>query len=132
MSCHPEDDLNIRLVPAVTKVVREETPRMVVILVGKQDTDAVVAYRTGIVVVSPDDAQKQRSRRGHDGNVREWPAAVVVGQRVDRLEEEGVARDRAHGVVGDACGKRTADPRRVGEERVKATIASLGLLVDVV
>ncbi|KAH9872774.1 hypothetical protein J1614_005168 [Plenodomus biglobosus] len=122
---HPEDDLDVGSVPAVAQVVGEETPGMVVVLVGEEDAHAIVVEGLRIVVVAPDDAEEERAGRGHDGDVWEWPAAVVVGQRVDGLEEEGVAGNGAHGIVGDASGQGSTDPGWVGEERVKAAVASI-------
>jgi hypothetical protein len=75
--------------------------------------------------VSPDDAEEERSGRGHDGDVWQRPAAVVVGQGVDRLQEEGVAGNGAHSVVGDTGRDGFADPRWISEKGVKAAIASL-------
>lgn len=121
----PEDDFDVGPVPAVAQVVREEAPRMVVVLLRKKDPDAVVAGGVRVVVVAPYDAEVERACRGHDCDVWEGPSAVVVGERVDGLEEEGVAGYCAHGVVGDAGGGCAADPRWVGEERVEAAVASL-------
>jgi hypothetical protein len=121
----PEDNFDVGPVPAVSDMVREEAPRMIVVLLGEQDAQTVVADGTGVVVVSPHEAEEERSGRGHHGDVRQGPPAVVVGQRVDRLQEEGVARDSAHCVVGNAGGDGAADPGRVSEKRVKAAVASL-------
>jgi hypothetical protein len=128
VSCEPEDDLDVGPVPAVAEVVREEAPGVVVVFLRKEDADAVVTLGGQVVVVPPDDAEEERARGGHDGDVGEGPSAVVVGERVDGLEEEGVAGDGAHGVVGDARGGCAADPRGVGEERVEAAVASLWIV----
>jgi hypothetical protein len=37
MLCEPEDDLDVGPVPAVSKVMREKAPRVVVVLLGEQD-----------------------------------------------------------------------------------------------
>ena len=124
----PEDDLDIGPVPAVAEVVGEEAPRVVVVLFGEQDAHALLVDGAGVVVVPPDQTEKQGARRGHDGDVGQRPAAVVVGQRVNGLEEEGMAGNGAHGIVGDARGNRAADPCWVGEERIEAAVASLGLV----
>lgn len=126
--CHPKDDFDVRLVPAVAEVVGEEAPGVVVVFVGKEDADTILVEGHCGGVVSPDDAEKKRAGRGHDGDVGQWPAAVVVGQRVNSLEEEGVARDSAHGIVGDTGGERSADPGWVDEEGVEAAVASLELV----
>jgi hypothetical protein len=42
-----------------------------------------------------------------------------------------VAGDSAHGIVGDSGGDCAADPGWVGEKRVEAAVASLGLLVQI-
>lgn len=122
---HPEDQLDIIAVPAVAQMVGEETPRVVVVLVREEDADSVVALRVSVVVVSPDYAQEEGSGGGHDGDVWQNPPAIVIWEGVDSLEEEGVAGDGAHGVVGDARGCRAADPGWVCQEGVEAAVASL-------
>jgi hypothetical protein len=122
---HPEDELDVVVVPAVAQVVGEEAPAVVIVLCGEEDAHAVGIFWVSLVVVAPDDAKIQRTGRGHDSDVRQRPPAVVVGQAVDGVEEELVARHGAHGVVGDACRGRLANPRGVGEERVEAAVAPL-------
>lgn len=95
----PEDNLDIGPVPAVSQVVSEETPRVVVVFVGKQDAYTLLSHWAGVVVVPPDKTEIQGSGRSHDGDVWQRPAAVVVGQRVNGLEEEGMAGNRAHDIV---------------------------------
>jgi hypothetical protein len=126
VAAQPEDDLDVRVVPAVAKVVREEAPWVVVVFIREENAHAVVALGPGVVVVAPDETKVERARRSHDSDVGQGPAAVVVGQRVDSLEEEWVARNCAHGVVGDARGESAANPGGVGEEGVEAAVASLG------
>lgn len=123
--CHPKDDFDVGPVPAIAQVVREEAPGVVVVLVGEEDAHTVLVEGRSGGVVSPDDAEEERAGRGHDGDVGQWPAAVVVGQRVDGLEKEGVTGDGAHGIVGDACGDGAANPSWVGKEGVEAAVASL-------
>ena len=113
-------------------MVGEETPFVVVVLIGEEDAESVVANGVAVAVVSPNYAQEEGARRGHDGNVWHDPPAVVILKRVDGLEEEWVAGDRAHGVVGDTCGCRAADPCWVGEERVEAAIASLRAMLAII
>jgi len=95
----PEDDLDIGPVPAVSEVVGEETPGVVVVFLWEEDAHAVLVDGAGVVVMSPHKTEEERSGGGHDGDVGERPATVVVGQGVDGLEEERVTRDRAHGIV---------------------------------
>lgn len=121
----PEDNLDIGPVPAVSQVVGEETPRVVVVFVGKQDADTLLSHGASVVVVPPDETEVEGTGRSHDGNVWERPAAVVVGQRVNGLEEEGMAGNRAHDIVGNSGGKGASDPRRVGEKWIEAAVASL-------
>jgi hypothetical protein len=121
----PENELDVVAVPAVAQVVGEEAPGMVVVLVWEENAQTVHALRVRVAVVSPDQAEVQRSGRSHDGNVWEHPSAVVVGQRVDGLEEERVAGNRAHGVVGNASGDSAAHPCGIGEEGVEFAIAPL-------
>ena len=122
---HPENELDVVVVPAVTQVVCEEAPAIPVVLGGEEDADAVQTVWVEFVVVAPDDAKVQRTGRGHDGDVREGPAAVVIRQAINGVEEELVARHRAHGVVGNARGGSLAHPGGVGQERVEAAVASL-------
>jgi hypothetical protein len=129
---HPEDQFHIVAVPAVAKMMGEETPFMVVVLVGEEDADSVVANGVAVIIVSPNYAKEERARGGHDGDVWHDPPTVVIWKRVDGLEEEWVAGDRAHGVVGNTSGCRTADPCWVGEERVEAAIASLRAMLAIV
>lgn len=124
----PENDLDIGPVPAVSEVVGEEAPGVVVVFFGEQDAHAVLVDGTSVVVMSPHKTEEERSGGGHDGDVGEWPATIVVRQGVDGLEEEGVTRDRAHGIVGDTGGDGTADPGWVGKQRVETSVASLRLL----
>lgn len=114
--------------PAVPTVVCEEAPRVVIVLVWKQHPYTMVARRrrARAVIVAPDDTQEERARRAHDGDVGEQPAAVVVREGVDDLEEEGVARNSAHRVIGDTGRGRAAHPGGVGEEGVEAPVAALG------
>jgi hypothetical protein len=124
----PENDLDIGSVPAAANVVGKEAPRVVVVLVGEQNAHTVVARRARIVVVAPDDAEIERTGGSHDSDVGQRPSTVVVGQRIDGLEEERMAGYRTHGVVGDTRGQCTAHPGGVGEKRVEAAVASLGIV----
>jgi hypothetical protein len=124
----PENDLDVGSVPTASDVVGEEAPRVVVVLVGKENAHTVVTLGARIVVVAPDDAEIQRTGGSHDCNVGQGPPTVVVGQGIDGLQEERMAGYRTHGVVGDTSGQCTAHPGRVGEKRVKAAVASLGLV----
>jgi hypothetical protein len=125
VGAQPEDKLDVVAVPAVAQVVGEEAPRVVVVLVGEEDAQTVHSLRVGVGVVTPDQTEVQRPGRRHDGDVREHPSTVVVGQRVDCLEEEGVARNGAHGIIGDASRHGAAHPGGVGQERIETAIASL-------
>lgn len=80
---------------------------------------------TAAFILLPDDAEKERSRTVHDCYVGEFPVAIVGNQRLDYEGEEGMVRDGAHSVVGDAGGMGAADPGWVGEERVEAAVTSL-------
>ena len=122
---YPENQLHIAAVPAVAEMMGEEAPGMVVVLVWEQDANSISSFRICVVVVSPDETEEQWTGGSHDGDVRENPSAVVLGERVDCLEEEGVARDGAHGIIGDARGVCAADPGRVRQQRIKAAVASL-------
>jgi len=121
----PEDDLDIGPVPAVSKVMGEETPGVVVVFLWEEDAHAVLVDGTGVVVMSPHKTEEERSGGGHDGDVGERPATVVVGQGVDGLEEERVTRDRTHGIVRDTSGNGAANPSWVGKKRVETAVASI-------
>lgn len=125
----PENDLDVCPVPAVAKVVGEEGPRVVVVFFREENANTVFVDGRRVVIMAPDKRQEKWTGRCHDGDVGEGPATVVVGQRVNGLEEEGVAGNGAHGIVGDSGGDCAADPGWVGEERVEAAVASLRLLV---
>lgn len=94
-------------------MVREEAPGMVVVLVAEQNAHPGLVRRALGRVVPPDDAQEERPGGAHDGNVRQQPIPIVLGQHVNYAQEERMTRDRAHGVVGDARRHRAADPGRV-------------------
>jgi len=87
----PKDDLDVCPVPAVSDMVGEETPGVVVVLVGEKDAYTVGALGVGIVEVAPDNAEVKRAGGCHDCDVWERPSAVVVCERVDGLEEERMA-----------------------------------------
>lgn len=76
---HPEDELDVVVVPAVAQMMREKAPRVVVVLVGKEDANTLHVLRVTAGIVSPDYAEIERTGRRHDGDVWEDPAAVVVG-----------------------------------------------------
>ena len=73
----------------------------------------------------PDYTQEQGPGGVHDGDVRKLPVTIVGDQRFNDEGEEGVVWDRAHCIVGDACGLGSTDPGRVREKRVEAAVASL-------
>lgn len=122
---HPEDELDVGSVPAVAKVVGKETPWVVVVFIGEQNTDAAIALLVDGVVVSPDYAKIERTGRSHDSDVGKKPFAVIVGERVDGLEEEWVAGNSAHDIVGDTGRVCATDPSWIREKRVKTTIATI-------
>ena len=75
----PEDDFDIGSVPAVSEVVGEEGPWVVVVFFGEEDAHAVFIDWAGVVVVAPDETEEEGTGGGHDGDVGEGPATVVVG-----------------------------------------------------
>jgi len=127
---YPEDELDIAAVPRVAKVMGEETPGVVVVLVREQDTNSATIRTVANVEtfggpVTPDDAQEEWTSRGHDSDVGENPFAVVAGQVVNDTQEEWVTRNRAHCVVGDTGRQSAAHPGGVGEQRIQATVATI-------
>jgi hypothetical protein len=128
---NPEDDLDVFLVPRVAQVVPEEAPGALAVFVGEEYAHTLFLHVVALVlVVPPDDAQKEGTGRSHDGDVRKKPAAVVSGQGVDDLHEEGVLGHAAHGVVGYAGRDRPTHPGRVREERIESALAALETLED--
>lgn len=125
MLSHPEDELDISPVPTVAQVVGEETPGMVIVLIGEEDADPAVTFLGHAVVVSPDDAEVERTGRSHDGDVWKNPLAVVVREGVDGLQEEWVTGNSAHNIVRDTSGICATNPSWVGKKRVETTIAAL-------
>lgn len=121
----PENDFYISPVPTVAKVVGEEAPRVVVVLVGEKNAEPIITLGALVHVVAPDKTEVQRTGRCHNCNIWERPTAIIVGERVNCLEEKWVAGDCAHNIVGDARRDCAANPGRVGEKRVEATVASL-------
>lgn len=63
-----------------------------------------------VQVFFPDNAQEERTRAVHYGDVWHEPIPVVASKGVDYRVEEGVSGDRAHGIVADSRGNGTADP----------------------
>lgn len=118
MLAHPEDQAGILAVPAVAHVVREEAPRVPVVLIAHQDADTARLAGVGLHVLLPDHRQKQGTSRVHNRDVREEPMAVIRLQQLNRTQEEGVLGNRSHGVVGDTGRNSATDPGRVGEERI--------------
>lgn len=111
-------------------MVGEEAPRVIVVLVWPENTDASSFWTVSDVEalcspVSPDDAQEQRSGGRHYTDVGQYPVAVVLLQVVNNTEEERVAGDCAHHVVGDSSRHGAAHPCRVGEQRVEASVTTI-------
>lgn len=125
MLAQPENDLDVSPVPAVAKVVGEEAPCVVVVLIREENAQTVVALGALVHVVAPDKTEVERPGGRHDRNVRQWPATVVVGQGINGLEEEWVAGDCAHNVVGDTGGNRAANPGGVSQKRIETAVATL-------
>ena len=74
MSTYPENQLHIRSMPRVAQVVREETPRVSIVLFRENDAHAAtirpVAYiSTAGHPVSPQHAEEERTRAAHDSDV---------------------------------------------------------------
>lgn len=111
--------------PAVARMVREETPRKFVIFVLHQNAHPPGFAGLIIHVLLPDDRQEQRTRRIHDRDVGQHPLAIIFLQQLDHAEEERMLRHGAHCVVGDTRGHGTANPCWVCEERVQTAVATL-------
>jgi len=122
---YPENQVRVLSVPAVTGVVGEETPGVLVVLILHENPHAARLRRVILHVFLPDNRQEQRTSRVHDGDVWEEPVTVVLLQQLDHAQEERVLGYRAHGVVGDTGGHGAAHPRGVSEQRIQATVAAL-------
>ena len=57
MAAQPEDDLYVGPVPAVAKVVGEEAPWMVVVLIGEKNAQTVSTFGALVHVVAPDETE---------------------------------------------------------------------------
>lgn len=67
---YPENQVRVLSMPAVSSVMREETPRELVVLVLHQNAHAPRFTRLILHILLPDDRQEQRTRRVHHRNVR--------------------------------------------------------------
>lgn len=115
---YPENEVRVLAVPAVTGVVGKETPGVLVVFILHENPHAARLRWVVLHVLLPDNRQEQRTRRVHDGNVREKPMAVVLLEQLDHAQEEGVLGNGAHGVVGDTGGHSAAHPRGVSEQGI--------------
>lgn len=104
--------------PAVALVVCEETPRVFIVLVRHEDSNASDFVRSGEHVLFPHDGEEEGSCRVHDGDVRKDPAPVVRLERLDDAQEEWVLGDGTHGIVGDSGGGSATNPGGVCKEGV--------------
>ena len=111
--------------PAIAHVMREETPRVLVVLIRHQNAHPRLVRRVVLHILLPDHREEQRPGRVHDGDVRQQPAAVIRLQQLNHSEEERMLRDRSHGVVRDASRRSAPDPRWVSEKRVETTVAAI-------
>ncbi len=87
--------------------------------------DAVADVNGRVHVFLPDDGEEQGTCAIHDRYVRQVPIFIVGGEGLDDTQEEGVFRNAAHGIVGDAGRYGAMHPSGVGEERVEATSTTL-------
>lgn len=129
-STYPENQLHVVAVPAITQMVRKEAPRVVVVLVREQNPDAaaiglVSNIESIITVVTPDDAQEQRSCTRHDCDVGQQPAPIVVCQLVNYALEERVMRQSTHSIIADSRRHRLPYKRGIFQERLQIPIASI-------
>jgi len=119
VGAHPEDQAGVAAVPAAADVLLEEAGGVMVVVGLAEDADAAVADVEGRVhVFLPDDGEEERAGAVHDGDVGQLPVLVVGREGFDDAQEEGVVRDGAHGVVGDAGRDGAVHPGWVGQEWV--------------
>lgn len=71
MLCHPEDELDIIVVPAVAEMVREEAPWVIVVFIGEENADTVGSLGgwAPAIEMAPDDAEVEGSSRSHDCDI---------------------------------------------------------------
>lgn len=115
--------------PAAAAIVLEEAPGILIIFCFHENADATFPA-TGLITVLthplfPDDAEEEGPGRVHDGDVWQYPGAVIGLQTFDHAEEEWVVRSRAHGIVRDARGFRASHPRSVGQKGVEPTVTAI-------
>jgi len=127
---YPENQLHVRSMPRVTQMMREETPRMSIVLFWENDAHAAavgpVAYvSTAGHPVSPQHAEEQRTSAAHDSNVGQKPVAIVVLDVVDHVVEKRMIRHSAHSIVGNSRRQSLAHPSRVREQRFELTVAAV-------
>lgn len=82
-STYPEDQPHVIAMPAVSEMMRKEAPRMIVVLVWENYSYAIIALRTGAVVLAPYYAQEERARRRHYSDVGKYPITVVFVEGID-------------------------------------------------
>lgn len=104
--------------PAVALVVREETPRVFIVLAGHEDANAIDFVWLQEHVLFPHDGEEEGTGGVHDCDVWEDPAPIVGLEGLDDAEEERVLGDGTHGIVGDSGGGSATNPGGVGEERI--------------
>ena len=70
---HPKYQFHIAAMPAVTQMVCEEAPWMIVVLVWEKNSHTVIAFRWWgrAVVMPPYYAKVQRTCGSHNSNIRE-------------------------------------------------------------
>ena len=126
MTPHPKNELRIPPMPTAPFIPHEETPPMLTVVLRHQHSQsAQLDVLAGIYILFPHDGEEQGAGRRHDGDVGQEPGTVVGLEGGGDVEEEGMVRDAAHGVVGDAGGDGAPRPGGVGEEGVEAALASL-------
>ena len=125
MKTYPENQLSILAVPAVANVVGEETPCVAVVLILHQNPDP--ACLVGLIkhVLLPEHREEKWTSRVHDRDVRKQPAAVVRLQQLNDAKEERMLGNRSHRIVGNTRWNSAAHPRRIREQRIQTTIATL-------
>lgn len=109
--------------PAAPLVKVEESPGINAGVSVKQYPDSapgktVSNIGAGTHVLFPDHGEEERASAVHDSYVGEGPITVVFSKGFDDHEEERMASNGAHSVVGDPSGDSLADPRGEGKERI--------------
>src|ERR1700761_7772430 len=97
--------------PAIPKMMCEETPQIPLVLVREQNPYfSILLIQALRAVVPPYDTEKQWSGACHHRNIGHDPTPVIILQLIDDPHEERMLWHRTHCVVADPRRYRLAYP----------------------